>query len=170
MNYADIRKFDTTNGTGISSTLFVSGCNFKCHNCFNKEAQNFNYGNEFTKDVEDKFIEYCKNEHVNHISILGGEPFQQDLDIMLSLVKRIKKETSKPICIWSGFKWEELMIDCGKKEILKYVTVLTDGRFVQKLKDLNLNFKGSSNQKSINVQRSLKENKIILWEWGDDYS
>lgn len=166
MNYADIRKFDTTNGTGISTTLFVSGCNFFCYNCFNKEAQNFNYGKEFTKDIEDKFIEYCKNEHVNHISILGGEPFQQDLDVILSLVKRIKKEVNKPVCIWTGFEWENLIQDNKKIEILKYIDVLTDGKFVQKLKNLNLKFKGSSNQRTINVKKSLKENKVILWKWG----
>lgn len=134
-------------------------------NCFNKEAQNFNYGKEFTKEIEDRLIEYAKDKHVNHISLLGGEIFHQDLNTILNLVKRIKEEVNKPIYIWTGFTWNELLQDKKKVKILKYIDVLTDGRFIQEQKDLNLLYKGSSNQITISVQKSLEENKIIKYDW-----
>ena len=165
MYYADLRQYDATNGTGIGTTLFVSGCNFHCPNCFNKEAQNFNFGRPFTKEVEDKFINYAKDNHVNHVSLLGGEVFHQDLDTILNLVKRIKEEVNKPIYVWTGFTWEELLKDDKKIEILKYIDVLTDGRFEQDKKDMNLLYKGSSNQIEISVQESLKEGRIVKYKW-----
>ena len=165
MYYADLRQYDATNGTGVGTTLFVSGCNFHCPNCFNKEAQNFNFGRPFTKEVEDKFINYAKDNHVNHVSLLGGEVFHQDLDTILHLVKRIKEEVNKPIYVWTGFTWEELLKDDRKIEILKYIDVLTDGRFEQDKKDMNLLYKGSSNQIEISVQESLKEGRIVKYKW-----
>lgn len=168
MNYCDLRPFDSNNGIGIGTTIFFSGCRFHCPNCFNKEAQDFNYGKEFTKNVEDKLINYAKNKHVNHISILGGEPFHQDLDMLLNIVKRIKKEVNKPIYIWTGFIWETLLQDKKKMEILEYIDVITDGKFETNKKDINLLFKGSSNQKTIDVKKSLKQNKIIEYNWKGD--
>ena len=168
MNYADIRAFDSTNGLGIAATLFVSGCNFHCKGCFNKKAQDFNFGNKFTKEVEDEFIQYAKNKYVDHVSLLGGEIFHQDLDMLLNIVKRIKKEVNKPIYIWTGFTWETLLQDKKKMEILKYIDVITDGRFEINKKDVNLLFKGSSNQKTIDVKKSLKQNKIIEYNWKGD--
>ena len=161
-NYSDIRKFDTSNGKGIGSTIFFSGCNFNCKGCFNKESQDFNYGKQYTKEVEDKLIKYSKDKHITHISILGGEPFHQDLDVILNLVKRIKEEVNKPIFIWTGFKFEELLKDEIKVEILQYVDVVTDGRFEIDKKEMGLYFKGSYNQRTIDVQKSLKANKLIL--------
>ena len=134
-------------------------------NCFNKEAWDFNYGQPFTKEVEDKFINYAKDNHVNHVSLLGGEVFHQDLNIILNLVKRIKEEVNKPIYVWTGFTWEELLKDDRKIEILKYIDVLTDGRFEQDKKDMSLLYKGSSNQITINVQDSLKQNKVVEYDW-----
>ena len=134
-------------------------------NCFNKEAWDFNYGQPFTKEVEDKLIDYAKDIHVNHVSLLGGEIFHQDLNIILNLVKRIKEEVNKPIYVWTGFTWEELLKDDKKIEILKYIDVLTDGRFEQDKKDISLLYKGSWNQKTIKVQDSLKQNKIIEYDW-----
>ena len=165
MNYADLRKYDTANGSGIGTTIFVSGCNFHCPNCFNKEAQNFNFGQPFTKEVEDKLIDYAKDIHVNHVSLLGGEIFHQDLNIILHLVKRIKEEVNKPIYVWTGFTWEKLLKDDRKIEILKYIDVLTDGRFEQDKKDMNLLYKGSTNQIEISVQESLKEGRIVKYKW-----
>ena len=136
-------------------------------NCFNKEAWDFNYGQPFTKEVEDKFINYAKDNHVNHVSLLGGEIFHQDLNIILNLVKRIKEEVNKPIYVWTGFTWEELHKDDRKIEILKYIDVLTDGRFKQDKKDMSLLYKGSSNQITINVQDSLKQNKVIEYNWSE---
>ena len=134
-------------------------------NCFNKEAWDFNYGQPFTKEVEDKFINYAKDNHVNHVSLLGGEVFHQDLDTILNLVKRIKEEVNKPIYVWTGFTWEELLKDDKKIEILKYIDVLTDGRFKQDKKDMNLLYKGSTNQIEISVQESLKEGRIVKYKW-----
>ena len=133
-------------------------------NCFNKEAWDFNYGQPFTKEVEDKLIDYAKDIHVNHVSLLGGEIFHQDLNIILHLVKRIKEEVNKPIYVWTGFTWEELLKDDKKIEILKYIDVLTDGRFEQNKKDMNLLYKGSSNQIEISVQESLKEGRIVKYK------
>ena len=164
MNYADLRPFDATNGIGIGTTLFVSGCLFHCKNCFNKETWNFNYGKPFTKKVEDYFINCAKNPHIDHISLLGGEVFHQDLELILNLVKRIKAEVNKPIWLWSGFTYEELIKSKVKSLVLKYIDVLVDGQFKQELKDINLKLRGSSNQRIINVQESLKQNKVIEYE------
>ena len=164
MNYADLRPFDATNGMGIGTTLFVSGCLFHCKGCFNEEAWNFNYGKPFTKEVEDYFINCAKNPHINHISLLGGEVFYQDLDTILNLVKRIKTEVKKPIWVWSGFTYEELIKSKPKLTILQYIDVLVDGQFKQELKDINLKLRGSSNQRIINVQESLKQNKVVEYE------
>ena len=164
MNYADLRPFDATNGIGIGTALFVSGCLFHCKDCFNEEAWNFNYSKPFTKEVEDYFINCAKNPHINHISLLGGEVFHQDLDIILNLVKRIKIEVKKPIWAWSGFTYEELIKSKPKLMVLQYIDVLVDGQFKQELKDINLKFRGSSNQRIINVQESLKQNKVVEYE------
>lgn len=163
MNYADLRPFDATNGTGIGTSLFVSGCLFHCKECFNKEAWDFNYGKPFTKEVEDYFINCAKNPHVDHVSLLGGEVFYQDLDIILNLVKRIKQEVNKTLWVWSGFTFDELLKDKSKISILKYIDILVDGQFEIDKKDINLLFKGSSNQRIIDVQESLKQNKIIKY-------
>lgn len=157
MNYADIRKFDTSNGLGIATTLFVSGCNFHCKGCFNKEAQDFSYGKPFIKEIEDEFIKYAKDNHVNHVSLLGGEVFHQDLDVILNLVKRIKQEVNKPIWIWTGFRWDELIKDKKRLEILKYIDIIVDGQFEQDKKDINLKWMGSSNQHIYLVKEKLKE-------------
>lgn len=145
MHYAQIRKYDVANGEGIRTTLFVSGCNFNCPGCFNKEYQNFDYGNEWTKEVEDKFIELGKDENVSGYSILGGEPLMQDKDTMISLLKRIKNETGKSIWMWTGFTLENLTTE--QLKIIDYVDVLIDGTFIEDLKDLRLAWRGSRNQK-----------------------
>lgn len=164
MKYAQIRKYDISNWSGINSTIFFSGCTFNCEGCFNKKAQDFNYGNDYTLDVENTFIEFAKDIHVTGVCLLGGEVFQQDLDIILSLVKRIKEEVGKPIYVWTGYSWEELIKDSKKIEILKYITVLIDGKFEIKLKDLSLKHKGSTNQREIDVQKSLSSGRIELWD------
>lgn len=162
MNYADMRRYDASNWSGINSTLFVSGCTFNCKGCFNKVAQNFNYGKPYTKEVEDLFISYIKDKHVDGACLLGGEVFQQDLDIILNLVKRIKTETGKPIYVWSGYLWENLIQDEKKLKILKYIDVLIDGQFEEDKKDLTLKHKGSTNQREVNVKESLNKNKVVL--------
>lgn len=166
VKYAQIRKYDISNWDGINATIFFSGCRFNCEGCFNKKAQDFNYGNDYTEEVENTFINYAKDEHVTGVCLLGGEVFQQDLDKILGLVKRIKEEVGKPIYVWTGYLWEDLIKDSKKTEILKYITVVVDGRFELKLKDLNLKHKGSSNQREIDVQKSLNGGRIVLWNNG----
>lgn len=161
MNYAKIIKYDTGNWNGVNSTIFFSGCRFNCSGCFNKCAQDFTYGKEYTKEVEDLFISYAKDEHVVGVCIMGGEPFQQDLDALLKLVKRIVNEVQKPIHIWSGYTFEELIRDEQKRKILCYVDTLVDGRFVLSKKDLSLKFRGSSNQRVIDIQMTLETGNIV---------
>ena len=162
MRYAQIRKFDVTNGPDVRTTLFVTGCTNNCEGCFNKELQDFNYGEEWTKETEDKFLEYAKNENVNGVNILGGEPMEQVMDDSLyDLLLRIKNETGKSIWLWSGYLYEEIIKDNSKKRLLELVDVLVDGRFVIAKRDITLKYRGSSNQRVIDVKKSLELNKII---------
>lgn len=161
MNYAKIIKYDTGNWDGVNTTIFFSGCRFKCPGCFNKVAQDFNYGKKYTMEVEDLLISYAKDEHSVGVCLLGGEPFQQDLDILLGLVMRIKDEVKKPIHVWTGYTFEALLADAKRRPILNYIDTLVDGRFILEKKDLNLKFRGSSNQRVINVQASLVSGEII---------
>lgn len=162
MRYAKIRKLDVTNGPGIRTTLFVSGCTHNCEGCFNKEQQDFNYGNEFTKETENEFIEYTKSRQIKGVNILGGEPMQQTKDdSLLNLLKRIKIETNKPIWLWSGYKFEEIIIEPKMLELLKQVDVLIDGKFEIEKRDLMLKYRGSENQRVIDVKKSLEKGRVI---------
>lgn len=162
MYYAQIRRSDTANGPGVRVSLFVSGCTHNCKGCFNKEQQSFSYGNVFTQEEENKIIELVKREGIRGINILGGEPMQQIMDsTLVNLLKRIKSETNKSIWLWSGYLYEDIIADKKRLEILKYVDVLVDGQFKEQLKDIRLKHRGSSNQRIIDVQQSLKNNVII---------
>lgn len=160
MYIAQIRAYDVANGPGIRSTLFVSGCTHNCKNCFNKEAQNFKYGTLYDKNIEEQYISNCKNDRVVGVSILGGEPMEQGLEL-LNLLKRIKDEVKKPIWLWSGYLYEEIIADPIKKSILECVDVLIDGEFIEEQKDLMLLYRGSKNQRVINVKESLKTGNIV---------
>lgn len=163
MNYAKIRALDVTNGPGIRTTLFVSGCTHNCQGCFNKEQQDFNYGSEFTKDTENEFIELTKNRQIKGVNILGGEPMQQVKDdTLLKLLRRIKEETNKPIWLWSGYTFEEIISNTERLELLKEVDVLIDGKFELNNRDIMLKYRGSSNQRVIDVKESLKCGEIVL--------
>ena len=162
MKYAKIRKLDVTNGPGIRTTLFVSGCTHNCEGCFNKEQQDFNYGNEFTKETEDEFIELTKARQIRGVNILGGEPMQQVMDdTLLNLLKRIKLETDKPIWLWSGYTFEEIINNRKRAEILREVDVLIDGKFQADKRDIMLKYRGSSNQRVIDVKKSLEQGNIV---------
>lgn len=165
MKYAKIRKYDISNAPGICTTLFVSGCTHNCDECFNKEQQDFNYGNEFTKEIEDEFIEYSKSKQVKAVNILGGEPMQQLMDnTLLNLLRRIKKETNKPIWLWSGYTYEEIISNSRRLELLEEVDVLIDGKFEISKRDLMLKYRGSSNQRIIDVKKSLEAKEVLLYE------
>ena len=162
MKYAKIRKLDVTNGPGIRTTLFVSGCTHNCEGCFNKEQQDFNYGNEFTKETEDEFIELTKARQIRCVNILGGEPMQQVMDdTLLNLLKRIKLETDKPIWLCSGYTFEEIINNPKRAEILREVDVLIDGKFQADKRDIMLKYRGSSNQRVIDVKKSLEKGNIV---------
>ena len=165
MKYAKIRKYDISNAPGICTTLFVSGCTHNCEGCFNKEQQDFTYGNDFTKEIEDEFIEYSKSKQVKGVNILGGEPMQQLMDnTLLNLLKRIKKETNKPIWLWSGYTFEEIVNNPKRAEILREVDVLIDGKFEADKRDLMLKYRGSSNQRVVDVKKSIEAKEVRLYE------
>lgn len=165
MNCAKIRKFDVSNGPGIRTTLFVSGCTNNCEGCFNKELQDFNYGDKWTKEKEDEFLSFVKNENVVGVNILGGEPMDQVKDKDLhNLLKRIKEETSKSIWLWSGYIYEDIISNSNKNEILTYVDVLIDGRFQIDKRNISLKYRGSSNQRVIDIAKSKKYNKVVELE------
>ena len=162
MNYAKIRKFDVSNGPGVRTTLFVCGCTNKCKGCFNSELQDFNYGEKWTKETEDEFIKQVMNTNIVGVNILGGEPMDQIRDKDLyHLLKRIKSETNKSIWLWSGYLYEDILNCNNKNIILKYVDVLIDGRFELDKRNISLKYRGSSNQRVIDVVKSRESNKII---------
>ncbi|MBU5669338.1 anaerobic ribonucleoside-triphosphate reductase activating protein [Peptoniphilus sp. MSJ-1] len=160
MRYAQIRRYDVANGPGIRTTFFVTGCRHNCYNCFNKEYQDFNFGEIWTDKETREVIDYLKLDEVKGLTVLGGEPFQNEIDLF-KILKDIKKESNKDIWIYSGYTFEEILKDENKKNLLELVDVLVDGRFVEALKDLKLKFRGSSNQRIIDIQKSLNENKIV---------
>lgn len=165
MNYAAIRKFDVANGPGIRSTIFVSGCTHNCKGCFNKEYQDFNYGKPWTKEVEDQVIENLKDPNVSGLTILGGEPLQQVNDEQLaSFLKRVKVEVNKNVWIFTGYVFEKIQTDEKILDILKWCDVLVDGPFIEAKKNLNLRFRGSSNQRIIDLQETFKNGSVILLE------
>ena len=172
MYYADIKKVDVANGPGVRVSLFVSGCTHKCKGCFNEEAWDFKYGHEYTQKEEDKIIELLKPDYIEGITILGGEPFEYvNQKGILPLLRRIRKELpNKTILCFSGYTFDTDILEdmCNKyeetKELISYIDVLVDGKFEIDKKNFKLKFRGSSNQRIINVKESLKNNKVILMD------
>lgn len=165
MYYAAMRKFDIANGSGIRTTLFVSGCSHKCAGCFNQDYQSFSYGTKWSRAAEDEFLCHTKDPNVHGVTILGGEPMQQTQDDdLLSLLKRIKAETDQTIWIYSGYTFEEISAHPKRLALLEHCDVLVDGLFVASLKDVRLKFRGSSNQRILDVQASLQKGQAILLE------
>ena len=168
MKYAQMRQFDVANGVGIRTSLFVSGCHFKCKNCFNEEYWPFDYGQDYDDAAMQKFIDMGKNPNVTGYSLLGGEPMDQLMDdMLLKTVQEIKKQTGKTIWMWTGFTSETL--NDRQKEILKYIDVMIDGQFVDEKKNLTLLFRGSENQRIIDVQKTLEKGEIVPWERENGY-
>lgn len=161
MRYAKIRKMDITNGPGIGVSIFFQGCRFHCQGCFNKETWDFSGGSLLTADIINSFISIANNEHIKRISILGGEPLAQPCDEFLDFIKRLKRETNKPIYLWTGYEFNEIPEQYRK--ILYYIDFIITGRFIEELKDYNPMY-GSSNQKVIDVKHTLENRKIVLAE------
>lgn len=162
MNYNKIRKTDISNGPGIRVAIFVQGCTFNCKNCFNPETHDFDGGKEFNQATIDTIIELCSKDHIKGLSILGGEPLHpKNITEVTRLAKEVKTHIpDKEIWVWSGFKYEYLK----NQEIFKYIDVLVDGQFEVDKHDPTLKWRGSSNQRIIDIQKSLKEKEIVLRE------
>jgi len=165
MYYAQMRKFDIANGPGIRSSLFVSGCTHRCLGCFNHKYMSFSYGTKWDSNSAEEFLSYVHNPQVKGVTILGGEPMDQvQDDDLVNLLERIKKETLKNIWLYSGYTFEQIITHPQRKKILLNVDVLVDGLFIQEQKDFKLKFKGSGNQRIIDVVASIKQNRVVLLE------
>ena len=151
--YASIRKMDISNGEGIGISLFVQGCHFHCKNCFNPETWDFKGGKEWNQEVRKHFIELANNEHIHRISILGGEPLcDENIEEIINLCKELKeKYPNKKIWIYSGYTYEQIQQDINKAEILDIADILVDGPYEENKQDFNLYFRGSSNQRIIEL-------------------
>lgn len=163
MRFAQLRRMDISNGKGIGVSLFVQGCHLLCKGCFNSETWDFNGGKEWTESTEQYLFKLIDSPHINHLSILGGEPLcEENIETVTQIAKRFKEQfPDKKLWIWTGYTFENYVKD---KEITKYADIIVDGRFEIDKKDLSLKFRGSSNQRVINVPESLKQNKVVLWE------
>ena len=176
MYYAEIKKHDIANGTGIRVSLFVSGCTHHCQNCFNQETWDFHYGREFTDTTTEEILDALKPSYIAGLSILGGEPFEHiNQQGLLPLLRKVKKTyPQKNIWCYTGYLYDRDIIGemCHKweetREILSYIDILIDGEFIEELKQANLLFRGSANQRSILVQESLQSNSIVLWTPPDE--
>ena len=173
MNYAEIKYCDVANGPGVRTSLFVSGCSHHCPGCFNEIAWDFNYGKPFTQDTIDSIIESLKPDYIQGLTLLGGEPFEySNQKGLLPLVRQVREVLpQKDIWCFTGFLFDKDIIEnmCKKwketNELLSYIDVLVDGRFVEELKNLNLKFNGSENQRTILVNESLKSGNVILYDF-----
>ena len=163
MRYNKIRKMDISNGPGIRVSIFMQGCTFNCENCFNKETHDFNGGKEFTDEVINKVIELAKPDYIVGLSILGGEPLHpKNIEGTTKLAKKFKSiYPDKNIWVWTGFLFDK---NLNNFEILNYIDVLIDGVYKDELHDFRLKYRGSSNQRVIDVKKSLKTNNIELIE------
>lgn len=172
MNYADIKRVDVANGEGVRVSIFVSGCNHHCKGCFNECAWDFNYGNKFTDENIDEVINYLDHDHIEGLTLLGGEPLEYvNQEGLLPLVKKVKEKfPNKNIWCYTGFDFEKDVVEKMSKdnnttkELLKYLDVVVDGKFEEDKKNLKLKFRGSSNQRIIDVKESLKEHKVVQIE------
>lgn len=161
MKYNKIRKMDIADGPGVRVSIFMQGCAFNCKNCFNPETHDFNCGKEFTDETINRVLTLCENENIEGLSILGGEPMHpKNIEGTTLLAKRFKEKfPNKNVWAWSGFQFDK---DLKDKEVVKYLDVLVDGQYNDDLRNPTLKWKGSSNQRVIDVQESLKENEIVL--------
>ena len=164
MNYAEIKYCDIANGLGVRTSLFVSGCRNACENCFNREAWDFHYGNPFDRAVQDQILESLKPGYIAGLSVLGGEPFEpENQKALLDFLDRLRGELpEKTVWCYSGFRLEELQgleksraFTENTAALLEKIDVLVDGRFVEELKNISLKFRGSSNQRVIDLKKTL---------------
>ena len=179
MRYAQIRSMDLSNGKGVGVALFVQGCHFHCPSCFNQDTWDFNDGKEWTEETKKTFLKLADKPYIKRISFLGGECLaNENLDGVYDVIKDVKELfPNKKIWMYTGYTWESIFnpivtdnLDLKRdrfnelrKEIVKMTDILIDGRYIYEQKDMNLKFRGSKNQRVIDVKESLKQSKIILY-------
>lgn len=169
MNYGEIKNFDIANGEGVRVSLFVSGCTHHCRNCFNPETWNFDYGKPFTAETEEQLLQMLAPDYINGLSLLGGEPFEpQNQAVLLPFLRRVRARfPEKNIWCYTGYLFDKELLHESRArcahtdEMLSLIDVLVDGEFVQELYNIGLQFRGSSNQRIINVSRSLQSGEVI---------
>lgn len=171
MNFAKINKNDIANGIGIRVTLFVSGCTHYCKGCFNKEAWDFDFGQLFDEGVQNELLEALSPSYISGLTLLGGEPMEpQNQRALLPFLKRVKEMyNNKTVWCYSGYTFEELTGESRARcevtdEVLSLVDILVDGEFIEELKDISLRFKGSSNQRIIDMNKTRSSGEIVLWD------
>ena len=181
MHYASIRSMDISNGEGVGVALFVQGCHFQCYNCFNQETWDFDGGAEWTKDIKNEFLNLVDRPYITRVSFLGGEPLaNENVETVLEIIKEIRtKCPGKTVWLYTGYEWERIwktiyVNKCGqqyfpieadlRREVLRNIDVLVDGQYIDDQKDMSLKWKGSSNQRVIDVQQSILKEEIILWK------
>ena len=171
MNYGEIKKTDIANGEGVRVSLFVSGCRRHCKNCFNKVTWDFGYGKSFTEETQNELLDALAPDHIAGLTLLGGDPMEpENQRALLPFVKRVRRELpQKTIWCYTGYTFregalEEQEANCEvTKEFISLLDVLVDGRFIEELKDIRLVFRGSSNQRVIDVQNTLKSGNVVLY-------
>lgn len=170
MKYGTVKKCDIANGVGVRTVLFVSGCTHHCKGCFQPETWSFDYGDEYTKEVEDDIIESLKPDYIDGLTLLGGEPFEpQNQRVLIKLLRRIKTELpQKTIWSFSGYTYEELTGQSRAvcevtNEMLSMLDVLVDGEFVEEKRNISLRFRGSENQRLIDMNKTREQGSVVLW-------
>ena len=163
MRYNKIRKMDIADGPGVRVSVFFQGCAFHCKNCFNPETWDFKAGKEFTDETIEEILKLCENDFITGLSLLGGEPMHPtNIEGSTKLARMFKERfPEKTIWSWTGFLFDEYLKD---KEIVNYLDVVVDGQFKDELRNPNLKWKGSANQRVIDVKKSLKQGEVVLWE------
>ncbi len=166
MNFSGIKNYDVANGEGVRLTLFVSGCRNRCKGCFQPETWDFNYGYEFSPSIQQEIIDMLGSSYIDGLTILGGEPFEPENEAaLLPFIQRVRETyPNKTIWMYSGYLFSQINQLPTGREILKLIDVLVDGRFEQKLASPDLKFRGSSNQRIIDVQKTLRREKIVIYE------
>ena len=160
MNYGKIKPVDVANGEGVRVSLFVSGCPHKCKGCFNQELWNYNAGEFFTTETVQEIIDLCTNSYITGLSLLGGEPLDPENLQQVTILAHVFKKffPYKTIWCYTGYEWENIK----HLQIMKYIDVLVDGKFIQELHDPRLRFRGSSNQRIIDVKKSIETGCVFL--------
>lgn len=162
MRYAQIRRYDVANGEGIRTSVFVTGCTHRCPNCFNAEYQDFACGMLWDAAATETLIGYLRDPNVSGLTLLGGEPMQ-NLEL-IDVVRSVRRSVAKSIWIYSGYTWEQILEHPDRRALLEECDVLVDGLFVQALYDARLAFRGSSNQRIIDIRRSMAEGRVVLYD------